>query len=152
MGGPRHYLQEGGFSETKYYAVGDSITANGITAKVVTMIDEDVLFHSSLPQYSSTSQMYLKRSEKGDNEIIQARFFQNRKAICDFDWGHFHGDLEKGVVHIHLYSYKEDGTIDRNACMTRYLNNEEIKRFGPVLKKANPNVKFRPRHASHTDI
>lgn len=141
MGGLRKYNPEGGFSEYLYHQVGDSVTANGITAKVVTKIgDED--FHSALPSFSNTSNAYAKRSDEGEHEVEQLRIYVNRKASIDFDWGHAHGNCVKGVVHVHIAA--ESGNFHRHKKQVRYMNDEEIAMYGPLIKALNPNAKFRP--------
>lgn len=141
MGGFRKYNPEGGFSEYLYHQVGETVSANGITAKIVTRIDDDS-FHSSLPAYSNTSIAYAKCSDKGSHEVEQLRIYENRKASIDFDWGHRHGDCVAGVVHVHIAP--KNGNIHGDVSGVRYMNNDEISKYGPIIKALNPNAKFRP--------
>lgn len=141
MGGFKKYNPAGGFSEYLYHADGEPITAGGITAKVVTRIDDDA-FHSSLPLYSNTGTAYMKRSDEEGHEIEQLRIYQDRKAVLDFDWGHSHGDHMKGTVHVHVLT--SDGNLHSDASAVRYMSNEEIAKYGSLIKAANPNVKLRP--------
>lgn len=141
MGGFKKYNLEGGFSEYLYHQVGEPITGNNITAKVVTRIDDDA-FHSSLPLYSNTSIAYAKRSDQGNHEIEQLRIYEKRQAVVDFDWGHEHKSCMKGVVHVHIV--QSEGNLHADAKNVRYMNNEEIEKYGPLIKKLNPNAKFRP--------
>lgn len=141
MGGFKKYNPEGGFSEYLYRQVGDSVTANGITAKLVTRIDDDA-YHSSLPAFSNTSEAYAKCSDQGNHEVEQLRIYKDRKACIDFDWGHKHGDCISGVVHVHIAP--DNGNIHKYKGAVRYMNNDEIAKYGPLIKALNPNVKFRP--------
>lgn len=141
MGGYRKYNPEGGFWQYLYHQVGDSITVNGITAKIITRIDDDA-FHSSLPAFSNTSSIYAKRSDKGEHEVEQIRVYKDRKAVMDFDWGHRHGDCVQGVVHVHIAH--ENGNLHSDKMGVRYMNNDEIAKYGPIIKALNPKAKFRP--------
>lgn len=141
MGGYKKFKAEGGFSEYLYHQVGESVTANGITAKVITMIGDDS-FHSSLPLFSNTSIAYAKRSDEGDHEVEQLRIYKDRKASIDFDWGHGHRNFEKGVVHVHVAP--EDGNLHKKSNAVRYMTDEEIALYGPIIKLLNPNARFRP--------
>lgn len=100
-----------------------------------------------LPTYSKTSEVYLKVDKNGN--IIQARIYKNRKPVCDFDWDHSHqnskGDkFEKGVVHVQEFKQNSKGFWERQSKKARYMSNDEMKRYGELLKKVNPNVKLRP--------
>ena len=67
MGGQRSYLPSGGFKEYLYHQVGDTITANGISGKIISRID-GTPGHDGLPQYSNTSKIYFKLDENGEIE------------------------------------------------------------------------------------
>ena len=67
-----------------YHQVGDTITANGISAKVITRVG-GLPGHDGLPQYANTSNVYLKMAR--DGKIEQARIYNGRKAALDIDWG-----------------------------------------------------------------
>lgn len=138
------YVETGGFSEYLYHDVGDIITAsNGIQGKVINgpADPNDESFHESLPLYSDTSEVYFKKSDEGDHPIEQARVFNDRQPSIDIDWGHTHGEFKEGTVHVHEWVKKSDGTWKRKP--PRYANNEEIERYGELLKKANPKIKLR---------
>ncbi|MBR1474277.1 MAG: hypothetical protein IJ613_01725 [Muribaculaceae bacterium] len=78
------------------------------------------------------------------HSIIQMRVYEGRRAAYDFDWGHGHGKFAEGTVHVHEWTYRDGswGRVGRK----RYMNNAEIARYGPILRQANPDVKFRPPH------
>lgn len=141
MGGFKKYDPNGGFSEYLYRQIGDTITVGGLTVKIVTRIDDDA-FHSSLPMYSGKSDAYAKCSDKGDHEVEQLRIYKDRKACMDFDWGHAHGECKSGVVHVHIAPV--NGNIHKYKDSVRYMNNDEIAMYGPLIKLLNPNAKFRP--------
>lgn len=140
MGSFKVYNSKGGFTQYLYRQVGESVSADGVTAKITTRIDDDA-FHSSLPLYSNTSTAYAKCSDKGNHEIEQLRIYSDRKAAIDFDWGHQHGACAKGVVHVHIVP--SNGSLRGNPQKVRYMNNEEIAKYGALIKKLNPNVKLR---------
>lgn len=142
MGAARQYNPSGGFYNHEYHQEGDTIYYDGLKGKIVVKNEEN---KNGLPPYSGTSDFYAgKRTRTG--EIVQVKFYEKRIQSVDFDWGHIHteGDgknkvsFPEGVVHVQTYV---DG---KRTGITRYMNNEEIKKYGSMLKKLNPNVKFRP--------
>lgn len=140
MGAQQLYQSSGGFKEYLYHQVGDTISANGITGKVIAKTGGQP-GHDGLPLYSNTSKVYFKLDEHG--MIEQARIYDGRKAVYDIDWGHVHDDFKIGMVHIHAFSYTSNGDVDRKQKNARFLNDEEMEKYGALLKKANPNIKFR---------
>jgi len=146
MGDFKAYNPTGGFDQYLYYQIGDTITAdNGVQGKVVDeyTINKNDKFHSSLPIFSNNSEVYFKKSDKGEHYVEQARVYSNRRAVLDFDWGHTHGGLQKGIVHVHVWHLDEKGHWVRGA-NPRCMNNDEIARYGDLIKKANPNARLRP--------
>ena len=147
MGGAKTYNASGGFSRYDSHQVGDTIYVDGLKGKVIAKRDSNGNddFHAGLPSYSNTSDFYARTGSKS-GEIVQVKFYENRIQCVDFDWGHNHMKgkgknqviFPEGVVHVQTYS---NGS---RAGITRYMNNEEIKKYGSMLKKLNPNVKFRP--------
>lgn len=135
MGGEKTYNPDGGFTEQLYYQVGDAIEANGLTGKVLGKFGEKI-GHSNLPSYSNTSNIYFKIGKEGNVE--QMRIYENRKMKMDFDWGHVHKEFPKGVVHVQTRG------ANGSSATTRFMSNEEIEKYGELLRKADPNVKFRP--------
>ena len=140
MGGQNYYKAEGGFSQYLYHQVGDIISANGVSAKVIEKINPDDN-NQGLPRYSNTSDMYLAKGGKS-GEIIQARLYVSRKAYMDIDWGHPHSGVPCGIAHVHFYQLDGSGKPVKTG-KWRLLNNKEMKKYGSLLKKANPKVKFR---------
>lgn len=74
--------------------------------------------------------------------------------IIDFDWSHVHVNTSNGrkfpigTIHVQRYEYvgkdKAGKVIYRRMSgEARMMNNEEMKKYGPIIKKFNPNVKFR---------
>lgn len=140
MGGQRAYVNSGGFNEYLYHQVGETVTANGVSGKVVEKIGDDRL-HSGLPKYSNTSKVYLKTDDR-QGIVEQARVYDNRTAALDFDWGHTHCEYRKGIVHVHEWRKDKNGKLIRSG-KPRLMNNAEMEKYGDLLKKANPDVKFR---------
>lgn len=147
MGGARTYNASGGFSGYDYHQVGETIYIDDLKGKVIAKKDANGNddYHAGLPAFSNTSDFYAHIGSKS-GEIVQVKFYEKRIQSVDFDWGHIHteGDgknkvsFPEGVVHVQTYV---DG---KRTGITRYMNNEEIKKYGSMLKKLNPNVKFRP--------
>jgi len=140
MGGQNSYLPSGGFLEYLYHQVGETITANGISGKVIEKINGNP-GHDGLPIYSNSSKVYFKVDEKG--KIEQARIYDGRKAVLDIDWGHNHHGFPKGTAHVHVFVKDNKGNWHRDGKKSRHLNNAEMKKYGPLLKKANPEIKLR---------
>ena len=138
MGGLRNIRADGGFDEILYYSEGE-IEKYGIHAKIITMIG-DINHHESLPLAAGNTNVYLKSDRYGN--IWQMRIYSDRKATIDIDWGHKHNGMQKGVVHIHFYTYDKDGKPIRST--PRYLNNDEIKKYGKFIKFVAPEAKLRP--------
>ena len=137
MGRFQEYNKAGGFNSydfvhTKYISVGN------LSGEVLKKYNE-VIPHTSLPEYSNTGKIYFKENRNG--EIIQMRIYVNRKASLDFDWGHEHKNFSKGVVHVHLWTLDSKGKHIRNE-PRGLMSNKEIELYGNILKKANPNIKF----------
>ena len=145
MGGQNYYKAEGGFSQYLYQHVGEVIEMNGLRVKTIEYVGTKN-HHEGLPIYSNTSDVYLK-IKKGSTEceIEQARIYKNRHAVMDLDWGHQHikgSKYTEGKVHVHFYEEK-NGKYFKNEKKSRFMNNEEIKLYGPIIRKVAPHVKFR---------
>lgn len=55
---------------------------------------------------------------------------------------HNRGSKTKGKVHVHFYEFK-NGTYVKSKTKYRFMNNEEIKLYGPIIRKVAPQAKFR---------
>jgi hypothetical protein len=146
MGNQREYRQSGGFSSYLYYQVGESISSsNGVVAKVVAKVNGSPF--EGLPTFSNTGSVYLKVDKDGN--VIQARIYKNRNPVCDLDWDHSHKNangqtFEKGVVHVQEFTQNTKGEWKRQSKKARYLSDEEILRYGELLRKLKSDIKFRP--------
>ncbi len=149
MGNERQYNESGGFSEYLYddHPGYEPFYYNGLKAKVIVLKADPNGNHSGLPPYADTSDIYLRVGKSGN--VIQAKVYVDRQHSLDFDWGHEHRNkgagndnqvFPKGVVHVQSYSQ----TNNRNSNQARYMTDAEIKKYGPILKHFDPNVKFRP--------
>ncbi len=96
--------------------------------------------------------MYFKAGR--DGKVIQGSYYsKDRKIVLNFDWGHEHynnpkkgGDgrrFKKGVVHVQLYTTDKNGNVVRKNYNARMMNNEEMKKFGKIIRTYNPSAKFR---------
>lgn len=146
MGNQRQYLSKGGFSQYLYKDESEKVTINGVTGKMISMIADPTGMHAGLPTYSNTSDMYFKKGP--DGFASQAKVYKDRKTVLDFDWDHKHKNedgkiFEKGVVHVQEYRVNSDGSLTRLSKEARYMNNHEMKKYGPIMKYFNPNVLFR---------
>ena len=137
MGNHSQYIPgpDGLFKESHYTQFGDTIVADGLSGKIIVPIIPVKDNHYGLPLYAGKSKIYFKID--GQDKVEQMRIYINRKAAIDFDWGHKDGKFKKGVVHVHLWV---DG---KRQPPRRLMNNHEMKMYGKLLKKANPNVRFR---------
>jgi len=103
--------------------------------------------HTNLPRYADKCDMYFRQNVNG---VCQGRVYVNHKMTIDFDWSHSHtnksGDrrtFRVGVVHVQVWKECSDGTFVRITDNARYMNNYEMKKYGPLLKAFCPSVKFR---------
>lgn len=147
MGGQNYYKAEGGFSQYLYQQIGDTIEVNGIIAKVIEFIGTKN-HHEGLPFYSNTSDMYLKIANN-ENYVEKAIVYIDRHAAFEFDWGHKHINLKgngksfpEGIVHVHELE-RIGKSVRRKNVDARLLTAAEIKKYGKILKLANPKVKFK---------
>lgn len=141
MGHQRYYLQDGGFSSYLYHQVGDSIlSSNGLEGKVLDKIENDKS-HDGLPLFSNTSEIYFKRSDE-TGQIEQARIYDGRLPKVDLDWEHGHGDIPRGIVHVHEFHMNSKGKWIRIG-KVRLMTDSEIYRYGELLLNANYNIRFK---------
>lgn len=153
MGNQKEYIDTGGFSSYLYEDNPNwkAKTVNGIHGKVIKLIADKTGTHAGLPTFANTSDMYFRLGK--DGKIIQGKVYINRKMCIDFDWSHNHTNkgpgsdgrtFHKGVVHVQTYHVEPDGTITRLSNNARLMNNGEMKKYGPIIKAFDPDVKFRP--------
>lgn len=151
MGNQRQYNPDGGFSEYLYASHPDWEPAevNGLRGKVVRDVTDLTGCHSGLPAYANTSHIYFKLDDHGCVE--QARAYLDRRKCLDFDWGHVHPNkkgekliFEKGVIHVHEYVFNSKKEIEVRSSEARYMTDDEIAKYGPIIHHFNPDVKFRP--------
>lgn len=151
MGNQQEYIPSGGFTRYLYedHPNFAPITMNGIRAKALHYIPDGKKNHAGLPQYANSSDMYFRVG--ADGTVIQGKVYVDRKHFIDFDWSHRHvnkeGDgrsFQKGIVHVQIYRVEANGETVRLSHDARYMNNAEIKKYGPLIHHYNPNVKFRP--------
>lgn len=146
MGLQKTFYIGGGFNKILYYQIGESIiTSNDLKAKIMAKINGTP--YDGLPTYSNTSDVYLKINANG--EIIQARIYNKRMPVCDFDWDHEHrnanGEIFKaGIVHVQEFKQNSNGNWVRQSNKARYMSDDEIERYGELLLKIKPDIKFRP--------
>ena len=145
MGNQRQYLPSGGFSEYKYQDESERVTINGVTGKMISLITDPTGNQAGLPTYSNTSDIYFKKG--ADGLASQAKVYKDRHTVLDFDWDHNHKNSDgrvfhKGTVHVQVYRRNPDGSLTRLKD-ARFMNNHEMKKYGPIIKYFNPNVKFR---------
>ena len=146
MGNGKVY-PDGGFNGTnaKYETVGGYKFANGLKGIVVRRKD-DGDFHSNLPQFANTSDMYFRQNVNG---VCQARVYINHATFLDFDWSHSHTNkgngrsFERGTVHVQAWARNSDGSFTRMSNNARMMNNAEMKKYGPLIRKFFKDVKFR---------
>lgn len=84
-----------------------------------------------------------------DGIVTQGKVYVDRKHCLDFDWSHNHANSDgesfpKGVVHVQIYEVNSKGESHRLTDKARYMSNEEIAKYGPIIHAFNPHVKFRP--------
>ena len=99
MGGSKQYLESGGFKNQTYEQT--EVTSNGI--KILRKIGNK---SSNLPMYSNTPYtMYASRdSESGAlKQITVYGGKDGRQKAKELDWGHGHGKIKEGNIHVHRY-------------------------------------------------
>ena len=149
MGNQREYIKSGGFSQYLYedHKKFTPKTVNGIRGKVVHYILDGGTDHTGLPAYANTSDMYFRVGKDGN--VVQGKVYIDRKHYLDFDWGHNHRNtdgevFQKGTIHVQIHTIGKDGKFIRLSNNARYMNNEEIAKYGGIIHAFNPDVKFRP--------
>jgi hypothetical protein len=129
---------------SEYVSLASPVIVNGVKGHLIKKKgDKDT--HTNLPLYSNTSDVYLRQNSNG---VCQARVYSGQKTFLDFDWSHNHTNPDgtkfpRGVVHVQVWQLNADGRPERVGDSARFMNNTEMKMYGPLLKKYYPNVKFR---------
>lgn len=96
-----------------------------------------------LPIKSNTAKYYFKQNK--DGEIIQLRVYdENHNAMLDIDINPAkpHNNLEAGICHVHEFTVI-DGDIKRAKKAARYLNEEEVKKYSPIIALARQDARFK---------
>ena len=131
---------------SEYKSISPAQIVNGVKGHVIKRIG-DTDTHTTLPFYSNTSDVYLRQNANG---VCQARVYVGQKMYLDFDWSHKHrnpgndgGVFPKGVVHVQMWKQTKDGGFERLSNKARYMNNHEMKKYGPLLKEYNSTLRFR---------
>lgn len=137
----------GGFSgsNAQYDHVGTYKFANGLKGCIVKRKDARD-FHSNLPKFANTSDMYFRQSVKG---VCQGRVYVDHATFLDFDWSHNHTNksdgrcFKVGTIHVQVWTKNSDGCFTRQSDNARMMSNAEIKRYGPLIRKFCSTAKFK---------
>lgn len=146
MGNGKIY-PKGGFvgDKAKYERVGEYKFANGLKGVIVKRKDSTSA-HSNLPQFANTSDMYFRENTKG---VCQGRVYIDHATLLDFDWSHGHTNkgngrnFSIGTIHVQIWTRNADGSFSRQSNDARLMSNEEIAKYGSLIRAFCPNVKFR---------
>lgn len=142
--GKDFFARDAAGRRSEYISLAPPITVNGVQGHLIKKKgDKDT--HTNLPYYSNTSDVYFRQNTNG---VCQARVYIGQKKYLDFDWSHQHRnrdgrEFQKGVVHVQVWQENSDGTFTRKSGDARMMSNAEMKKYGPLLKKFCPSVKFR---------
>lgn len=135
-----------GGAKYEYEVIGKSRVVGGIKGEILKRKDS-LGTHSNLPQYAVTSNMYFRQNVYG---VCQGRVYLEHKICIDFDWSHQHINkgtngrvFKSGVVHVQVWKQNFDGTFTRVSNRARSMSNDEMKKYGPLIKSFCPTVKFR---------
>jgi hypothetical protein len=157
MGDQRAYNEgKNNFYAYTYTSLSGRVTINGVSGKMLEKKDAFKTRHADLPAYSGESDMYFAPGP--DGPATQAKLYnKNHQMILDFDWNHTHPNKDgtifpEGTVHIQEYTItkvkdpKTGKIVDsfKRSKKARYMTDEEIQKYGPLLLHFNPNIKFRP--------
>lgn len=116
--------------------------------------------HIYLPMQKSDIYFYPGK----DGIATQAKLYSaDKKKQLDFDWNQTHKNkdrngnatetFQEGVIHVQEYvstRYKDPKDkkwkdhFKRKSNNARLMTEAEIAKYGPIILKFNPNVKFRP--------
>lgn len=130
---------------SEYVSLSPARYANGVKGHLIKKVG-DKETHTNLPFYANTSDIYFRRNVNG---VCQARVYVGNKMFLDFDWSHTHTNqsdgrtFPQGVVHVQLWKDNGNGTFRRLSDDARFMNNSEMKKYGPILKAFCPTIKMR---------
>jgi len=131
--------------QSEYESVEPPVTINGVKGHLIRR-KGDSETHTNLPFYANSSEVYFR---PGPNGPCQARVYAGQKLYLDFDWSHSHTNKKDGrhfpagTVHVQIWEEQKDGSFKRLTDEARYMNNQEMKRYGPILRYYYPSIKFR---------
>ena len=131
--------------DSEYVTIGTAKVINGVKGKIVKRRNDSDT-HTNLPKYANTSDVYFRQNKKG---VCQARVYIDRKMCLDFDWSHIHHNegngkrFNLGTIHVQIWQSKGNGEFTRLSNDARYMNNSEIKKYGPLIRAFCQSVKFR---------
>lgn len=145
-----------------YTSLSPRVTVNGVTGRMIVDKSGINVEHPHLPAYAKTSDIYFYPGK--DGLATQAKLYsEDKKMQLDFDWDHDHKNkdrngnvtdtFQKGVVHVQEYistRYKDPKDkkwkdhFKRKSNNARLMTDAEIVKYGPIILKFNPNVRFRP--------
>lgn len=142
MGTLKAYMN-GTISDGLEYRTVKSLEAGGVSGKMLEKWDLDENTPFDLPLYANTSQLYFRANRGDATEVIQMRVYgKDRRAAIDYDWGHPHKEFPMGVVHVHEWRFNKNGKWVKSD-KVRLMTMAEITKYGPILRQANPSVRFR---------
>ncbi len=139
MGSGRNYNPLGGFEVYNWVWKGELY--HGL--KVIYNKNDEK--NNTLPLYSNTSDAYIR---KVDGEVVQVRFYKDRKAFMDIDLldnnEHKNPDgtkLSSDMIHIHNWGY-EDGKW-RRLEEAHYMTDSEIAAFKELIESFGSKKRMR---------
>lgn len=130
---------------SEYESMAPAKIINGVKGHIIKK-KGDAASHTNLPYYANTSDLYFRQNRNG---VCQARLYINNRTFLDLDWSHNHTNTNNGrqfavgVVHVQYWQKDDNGRFLRSNSDARYMNNEEIKKYGPIIRYYCPTVKFR---------
>lgn len=99
MGGSKQYEPGVGIKEQTFEQIGT--TKNGI--KILHEIGES---NSSVPRHSNTPFTMYATQDSNTGKLKQITFYggpDGRTITKQLDWGHPHGGIKQGDIHVHFY-------------------------------------------------
>lgn len=143
------------FTRYLYTSMSPIVAANGVTGRMIAKKDKNPYdSHHDLPAFNRECDVYFYPNS--DGTARQAKVYKNCEMTKDFDWDHSHKNpdgrtFQKGVVHVQEYTKKQvldkktgkTKTVNIRSKYARLMTQDEIEKYGALLKKFNPNIKFR---------